>query len=885
LLNELVVKIGADIREFSDAMSKMSAKLEAARDQFQAIGETLTASVTLPLVAVGAASVKLASDFQESLNKVNVAFGSSASSVVEWSKTSIESMGLASGSALDAAALFGDMATSMGISRDEAAKMAMSLTQLGADLASFKNIPIEQAMYALNGVFTGETESLKMLGVVMTQTQLQAFALTQGITKQVEKMTEAELVALRYAFVMDRTKNAQGDFARTQDGAANQMRMFTENLKELGKQLGEVILPTFTKFIQKVNEILKEFQKLSPEMKQAIVVIGAIVAAVGPLLLILSGLMTTIINVSTALKALSAYMTASAASISAALPVIGLIVAAVVAWGYAIKSFMDNYDKFRIAFIYATESISAKFGIMYSAVKIIIDRLKIAFYDFMIATVGQFGSIGDSFKKLRKEVEDSMMAEKVSLIAKQSALSTAEWRYQTELLNETIKQTVERQNKNAGMTDYMTDRTLIMKGMTQKATEAMEKQRNAANALAISKGDAAKKSKELADAQDKLIKASVKASDELGGNIITALKNRYAQEEQIQRDSLSKQQNWARSNFDTFVSDARKANDLVQQSFRDMADRNIEQIRRTYDEQIMLLDSSTKAQLQDINTQIDAINQQTDSEEKALRDKEFQKAKAEKIRSLSTAKSEEERVKILDELQEMDAKRERELLLEKRRVLIDDLRQRAEWIRLDAERQRKEKEDQMRKDTEAEQTKLNNDLAMLQTNFDNKMKTREQMRLNEEAYFANIEKALLKHYEEINKEDKLQAEARQLFLDSNNKKVIELLNSYNPSWKEAGKSWGQSLLDGIASQSKNIEAAISSIMSKVGKVTSAAANLTSAKPSFAGVGGAIDPFAQTALMNQLQSANFNLYVDGKNMASTIAPHMTDVIKTKTNINR
>ena len=191
----------------------------------------------------------------------------------------------------------------------------------------------------------------------------------------------------------------------------------------------------------------------------------------------------------------------------------------------------------------------------------------------------------------------------------------------------------------------------------------------------------------------------------------------------------------------------------------------------------------------------------------------------------------------------------------------------------------------MRKDTEAEQTKLNNDLAMLQTNFDNKIKTREQMRLNEEAYFANIEKALSKHYEEINKEDKLQAEARQLFLDSNNKKVIELLNSYNPSWKDAGKSWGQSLLDGIASQSKNIEAAISSIMSKVGKVTSAAANLTSAKPSFAGVGGAIDPFAQTALMNQLQSANFNLYVDGKNMASTIAPHMTDAIKAKNNIIR
>lgn len=880
MLNELIVKIGADIKDFSDAMSKMSAKLEAARDQFQAVGETLTTSITLPLVAVGAASVKLASDFQESLNKVNVAFGSSASSVIDWSKTSIESMGLASGSALDAAALFGDMATSMGISRDEAAKMAMSLTQLGADLASFKNIPIEQAMYALNGVFTGETESLKMLGVVMTQTQLQAFALTQGITKQVEKMTEAELVALRYAFVMDRTKNAQGDFARTQDGAANQMRMFTENLKELGKQLGEVILPTFTKFIQKVNEILKEFQKLSPEIKETIVIFGAIAAAIGPLLLFLSGLMTTIISVSTALKALSAYLATSAASISAMLPVIGLAVAAVVAWGYAIKSFMDNYNKFRIAFNYATESISAKFGIMYSAVKIIIDRLKIAFYDFMIATVGQFGSIGDSFKKLRKEVEESMMAEKVNLIAKQSALSTAEWRYQTELLNETIKQTVERQNKNAGMTDYMTDRTLIMTGMTQKATEAMEKQRNAANSLALSKGDAAKKAKELADAQQKLIDASLKTTNALGDAIITALKNRYAQEEQVQKDSLAKQQDRAKSNFDTFVSDAKTANQKVQDSFREMADRNIEQIRRTYDEQIGLIDSSTKEQLNDLNAQVDAINRQTEQEEKAIQEKEFQKRKAEKIRSLSTAKNEQERIDILDELQAMDAKREREMLLEKRKVLVDDLRQRQEWIRLDAERQRKDKEEQMKREIAIEQERLANDLQSLQTNFENKIKTREQFRASEEQYFKNIEQGVRDHYAELNKEDKLQAQARELFLDTNNKNVINLLASYNPKWQEAGKTWAEKLLTGI--KSVGITDAINSIMSKISAVQSATANLVNPSPSFAGIGGRVDPFTTNAVMNQLQSANLNLYVDGKNMASTIAPHMTDVIKTKTN---
>ena len=314
MLNELIVKVGADIQDFLTKMKKLESELQDISDSFQAIGEKMSTFVTLPMLAAGAASIKLASDMGETLNKVDVAFGESANEVLKWSKISVNQMGLAGGTALDAAALFGDMATSMGIARDDAAGMAMSLTQLGADLASFKNIPIQQAMYALNGVFTGETESLKMLGVVMTQTQLQAFALTQGITKQVEKMTEAEMVSLRYAFVLDRTKNAQGDFARTSEGSANQMRIFTESLKELGVQFGEIILPTFTAFITKINEALKGMMDLSPEMRKTIIVFGALAAIIGPVLITLSLMipaMTTIATAAGAMFSALKYLTAA----------------------------------------------------------------------------------------------------------------------------------------------------------------------------------------------------------------------------------------------------------------------------------------------------------------------------------------------------------------------------------------------------------------------------------------------------------------------------------------------------------------------------------------------------------------------------------------------
>lgn len=105
----------------------------------------------------------MASDLTETRGKIDVVFGSMNTNLYEWAKTSTKTMGLAQQTALDSAALFGDMATGMGLSKNRAAEMSMSLTQLGADLASFKNISNDVASTALKSIFTGETESLKIL--------------------------------------------------------------------------------------------------------------------------------------------------------------------------------------------------------------------------------------------------------------------------------------------------------------------------------------------------------------------------------------------------------------------------------------------------------------------------------------------------------------------------------------------------------------------------------------------------------------------------------------------------------------------------------------------------------------------------------------------------
>ncbi len=310
----LLVKIGADIENLKKGMTEAQSKVNKTADAFKKAGTVMTVGVTAPILAAGAASFKMASDVAESVNKVEVAFQKNADEVQAWAKTTLSSIGLAEGTALDMAANFGDMATSMGITTKEAAKMSVEMVNLAGDMASFKNIDIAQTNTALTAVFTGETESLKRLGIVMTETNLQAFALSRGIQENIADMDQATKVQLRYEYVMAMTKNSQGDFARTQEGAANQMRMFTEGIKELGASLGEQLLPIITPIIAKLNSMVQTFAKMDDEQKKTILMIAGMAAAIGPLLIAIGSAIKSIAAIKSALTVLTATTTATTAA-------------------------------------------------------------------------------------------------------------------------------------------------------------------------------------------------------------------------------------------------------------------------------------------------------------------------------------------------------------------------------------------------------------------------------------------------------------------------------------------------------------------------------------------------------------------------------------------
>lgn len=313
--------------KLSKTMKSTSDSLKPIGDGFKNVGTKLSVGLTTPILAAGGAAFKLASDMNETLNKVDVAFKDNAKEVKEWGNTTLEKFGISSGAALDAASLFGDMGTAMGQSTAEASKMSTNLVGLAGDLSSFKNIGLGQAQDALKGIFTGEGESLKSLGIIMQDSTLKAFALATGQTKSYTEMTQAEKVALRYAYVMGVTKNAQGDFARTSDGSANQMRIFQESIKQLATTIGQNLIPIITPIIAKLNEWAKSFSSLGPQTQKTILVIGAILAAIGPVLVIIGQLITAVSAITGAFASCSAAIAAAGGIIAVLTGPIGIAIA------------------------------------------------------------------------------------------------------------------------------------------------------------------------------------------------------------------------------------------------------------------------------------------------------------------------------------------------------------------------------------------------------------------------------------------------------------------------------------------------------------------------------------------------------------------------------
>lgn len=219
------------------------------------------------LVDFGKSCLDLGSDLAEVQNVVDVTFPNMSAQVDKFAQSALKASGLSETMAKQYTGTFGAMAKAFGFNEQQAYDMGTALTSLTADVASFYNLSQDEAYTKLKSVFTGETESLKDLGVVMTQTALDSYALANGYGKTTAKMTEAEKVSLRYAFVQQQLSAASGDFARTSGSWANQVRVLSLQIDSLKASIGQGLINLFTPIIQAVNTLLGKLVTLANAFK------------------------------------------------------------------------------------------------------------------------------------------------------------------------------------------------------------------------------------------------------------------------------------------------------------------------------------------------------------------------------------------------------------------------------------------------------------------------------------------------------------------------------------------------------------------------------------------------------------------------------------------
>ena len=236
-------KTGGEFEEtVEDTMGGAESTVSTAAAKIaKAIG---SAFVVKQVIEFGKAAIGVASDLNEVQNVVDTTFGTDgAIKINEWARNAAESFGESELQAKQFTSTLGAMFKSMGVGQADMEEMSMSLAGLAGDMASFYNLDPTEAFEKLRSGISGETEPLKQLGINMSVANLEAFALSEGITTAYNSMTQAEQATLRYQYIMSATADAQGDFANTSDSFANQQRILQLEIQTLAAEIGQDLMP------------------------------------------------------------------------------------------------------------------------------------------------------------------------------------------------------------------------------------------------------------------------------------------------------------------------------------------------------------------------------------------------------------------------------------------------------------------------------------------------------------------------------------------------------------------------------------------------------------------------------------------------------------------
>ncbi len=348
---------------WKNKLDKAQTSLKNVGAKMTDMGKNLSMKVTAPIVAVGAASFKMAADLQDAMGATDQIFAQASDSVKKWADGLDSYYGIAESEALEYANMMGSMLKNIGgLTEEEAAKQAQTLIKLAGDLTAMYGGTTADAVRALTGALKGNNTMLDNYGMAANDAMVKTKALEMGLYDGTGQMDLATKQAATLALIMEQSSAAQGQAAREAGGASGSMRAFTTEMKNLATDLGEVLLPVITPFIAKLKDIVASFGKLSPTTQKAIVVIAGVAAAIGPLLIVLGMMATgmgTVISVAGNLLKILPVLGTTIAAIS--LPVVAVIagITALIAIGVLLYK---NWDEIKTKAGELGAAISEKFN-------------------------------------------------------------------------------------------------------------------------------------------------------------------------------------------------------------------------------------------------------------------------------------------------------------------------------------------------------------------------------------------------------------------------------------------------------------------------------------------------------------------------------------------
>lgn len=291
IVRELITKIGFQVDEAS--LRKAENRITATAKKMNDIGKKMTAFITLPIVGLGIAVTKSASDAIELRNKFNQVFRGIETDANQFATTFGRSVGRAPDTIREGLSAFQSFTVGLGFGADQAFEMSKRLQRLVTDFSSFNNLTEKESLQRFISAMSGSSEVVDRFGINLKQSALQLKLQELGFSKNIQKATEQEKAIARLAIIEDSLgrQGALGDAVRTLGEFANRMRVFREVLKEARIEFGLRMLPTLNKALGVLIRFTKVIRDMSPNMRRFIIVWAALAAAVGPVLLGVSALL------------------------------------------------------------------------------------------------------------------------------------------------------------------------------------------------------------------------------------------------------------------------------------------------------------------------------------------------------------------------------------------------------------------------------------------------------------------------------------------------------------------------------------------------------------------------------------------------------------------